>query len=81
MNVVTVVDTLWHKEGEGSHIIPAGTEAFVLTKDHLETLEEELQWELKRVRSMYKKREIDGVFIYLQGKYRWMPKSKLLLKG
>lgn len=77
MNVKTAKDTTWARQRE-MLVIPAHTSCFVLTKDYIDQIEDEDQrFLLKRLKKMYKDREIDGVFVYLMGQYRWMQKKDL----
>ena len=78
MQVVTTRDTVWNEPGKGRMIIPAGTEGFVMSSSDFHELEDGHEKSaLYRARKMYDKREIDGVFVYLMGRHRFMKTADL----
>ena len=53
--------------------IPKGTKTRMLTKTEYHKMERcEEKTVLARARHIYKKREIEGCFAYLKGKWRWV---------
>ena len=55
--------------------VPKGIRAAVLTKRDFYNLPRGDQRDLGIARRMYEKREIEGVFAHLKGKWRWVYKE------
>ena len=74
--IETTRETRWH-EADGSVLtLPPGTQGFILTKSHFHELEDEgLKIDLERAKRHYKKNERQGVFAYIERKYRWLDKG------
>jgi len=71
--IETIRETTWHDEvAKRFFVIPKGTQGFILRKGHVDELDEEERWLLTRAKSHYKKREQNGIFVYLERKYRWL---------